>query len=302
VNLREAETLAVTRHLNAERETEGERLHVAVVVPTHQSARTLDACLRSIRAQTTPVTLIVVDNGSGDSTRALASRWADQVMLIGPERSAQRNAGARATDADVVGFIDSDMVLEPTVVEEAISLVTAGCVAVIVPEYTVGQGFWSRVRAFERAFYQGSDSIEAARFFNRKALLQLGGFDESLNAAEDWDLTIRIRELGRVSRTTAHIAHDEGRVRFGSACRKKGRYASGIRRFQRKYGRAGVKLALDRPYLKRPWLLASDPLLGAGLIALKAGETAAIAADLLLNPNARGTEVNGVVKDLEDTA
>ena len=272
---------AMADSLEAEREAR-DRPHVTVVVPTHQSARTLDACLRSIRGQTAPVTLIVVDNGSTDSTHAVASRWADEVLVIGPERSAQRNAGARATDSDVVGFIDSDMVLEPRVVEEATSLLTLGCVGVIVPEYTVGQGFWSRVRAFERAFYEGSDSIEGARFFTRQALSQSGGFDETLTAAEDWDLTMRIRELGRVSRTTARIAHDEGRVRYWSACRKKGRYASGIRRFQRKHGRIGLKLALDRPYLKRPWLLARDPALGIGLIALKAGEALAISADLLL--------------------
>jgi hypothetical protein len=84
-----------------------------------------------------------------------------------------------------------------------------------------------------------------------------------------------------VGRTSARIAHDEGRVRYWSAVRKKGRYAAGVRRFQRKHGRAGVTLALDRPYLKRPWLLARDPILGAGLVALKAGETAAVAMGLL---------------------
>jgi glycosyltransferase involved in cell wall biosynthesis len=252
-----------------------------VIVPTHESAPTLEACLRSIRRQTVPSSLIVVDNESRDSTRDIASRWADQTLLIGPERSAQRNAGARATDAEVIGFIDSDMVLEPTVVEEAVSLVASGCVGVIVPEYTIGQGYWARVRAYERTFYQGSDSIEAARFFSRLALFQSGGFDESMTGAEDWDLTIRIRRLGRVSRTTARIAHDEGRVRYWAACRKKGYYASGVRRFQHKYGRGGLKIALDRPYLKRPWRLARDPLLGAGLIALKAGETAAMTAGML---------------------
>lgn len=230
-----------------------------------------------------PVTLIVVDNSSLDSTRTLASRWADEVLVIGPERSAQRNAGSRVTEAGFIGFIDSDMVLEPRVVEEATALLASGCVGVIVPEYTVGQGFWSRVRAFERAFYEGSDSIEGARFFTRSALSESGGFDETLTAAEDWDLTMRIRRLGRVSRTTARIAHDEGRVRYWSACRKKGRYAVGIRRFQRKHGRIGLKLALDRPYLRRPWLLARDPVLGMGLVALKAGESAAVAATLLLH-------------------
>jgi len=254
---------------------------VAVIVPTHESERTLEACLRSIRGQTVAVNLVVVDNGSRDGTRTIAARWADHVLESGPERSAQRNAGMLTSDEAVVGFIDSDMVLEPRVVEEAVSLMAAGSVGVIVPEYTIGEGYWTRVRAFERSFYEGSDSIEAARFFAREALLRVGGFDEDLNAAEDWDLTVRVRALGRVLRTSTRIAHDEGRVRYWSACRKKGHYASGLRRFQQKYGHRGTKLALDRPYVKRPWLLARNPMLGVGVIALKAGEATAVAAELI---------------------
>jgi arabinofuranan 3-O-arabinosyltransferase len=152
---------------------------------------------------------------------------------------------------------------------------------VIVPEYTIGQGYWARVRAFERTFYERSDSIEAGRFFSRDALLRSGGFDEEMTGPEDWDLMIRIRRLGSVSRTKARVAHDEGRVRYWSTCRKKGYYASGMRRFIRKHGLTGLILAVTRPYLKRPWLLARDPILGAGVIALKAGEMAAMTASLL---------------------
>jgi glycosyltransferase involved in cell wall biosynthesis len=227
------------------------------------------------------VKLLVVDNGSHDATRTIAARWADRVLESGPERSAQRNAGMLASHEPVVGFIDSDMVLEPRVVEEAVSLLATGAVGVVVPEYTVGEGYWTRVRAFERHFYVGNESIEAARFFAREALSRVEGWDEEMTGAEDWDLTLRIRRLGAISRTSARIIHDEGRVRYWSACRKKGYYASGVRRFHRKYGRSGVSLALDRPFLKRPWLLAADPVLGAGLVALKAGEATAVAAALV---------------------
>jgi len=90
---------------------------VTVVVPTRNAARTLAACLESLRAQTTPCRTVVVDNGSTDGTTAIAEEWADVVLHAGPERSAQRNYGARAYPAPVVGFIDADMVLAPTVVE-----------------------------------------------------------------------------------------------------------------------------------------------------------------------------------------
>ena len=83
--------------------------------------------------------------------------------------------------------------------------ITAGAGAVIVPERTVGQGYWAKVRAFERSFYVGQDGVEAARFFRRDVFESLGGFDEVLflPGCEDWDLNLRahaVTEVVRVSR------------------------------------------------------------------------------------------------------
>ncbi|MHB1891190.1 MAG: glycosyltransferase family 2 protein, partial [Acidimicrobiales bacterium] len=138
-----------------------------------------------------------------------------------------------------------------------------------------------RVRAFERSLYQGQASMEAARFFTREAFEALGGFDEELAAAEDWDLGIRARALARIGRTNAGIDHDEGRLTYRDACRKKGHYAVGVKRFVQKHGRQALATGLDRPWLRRPWLLAwPSPFLGAGLLALKVGETTAMTAKL----------------------
>jgi len=50
---------------------------VTVVVPTRNAARTLAACLESLRAQTTPCRTVVVDNGSTDATVTIAEQGAD---------------------------------------------------------------------------------------------------------------------------------------------------------------------------------------------------------------------------------
>ena len=73
---------------------------VSVVVPTRNAARTLDACLRSIRSQTYGrVELVVVDNHSLDATPEIARRYVDAFETSGPERSAQRNRGASVSMA-----------------------------------------------------------------------------------------------------------------------------------------------------------------------------------------------------------
>jgi arabinofuranan 3-O-arabinosyltransferase len=89
----------------------------------------------------------MVDNGHLNATLRFAIDTADLLFHIGPERSAQRNAGAAATSASFVGFIDSDIVLPPTVVAEAVAAIKVGATSVVVPVKTVGEGFWSNVSA-----------------------------------------------------------------------------------------------------------------------------------------------------------
>jgi glycosyltransferase involved in cell wall biosynthesis len=250
---------------------------VLVVVATRNSARTIGPCLVSIREQTVVPRIVVVDNSSTDGTIAMARALADLVIGGGPERSAQRNLGADAVESDVVGFVDSDMVLSRAVVEQSLLAIDQGAGAVIVPEYTAGDGFWARVRAFERSFYRNSNATEAARFFAKPVFLAIGGFDEGMTGAEDWDVTVRARDVAPIGRTSASIRHDEGRVFYLSACAKKGYYAQGVRKYIRKHGKRAILKGLDRPYLIRPWLLVvPHPLLGLGLIALKSGEVVAM--------------------------
>lgn len=257
---------------------EDARPAVTVVVPTKNAARTLRACLASLRNQTHPCLVVVVDNFSADGTDAIAARDADRLLTAGPERSAQRNLGARAHPAPVIGFIDADMYLEPDVVAEAVAALDEGAGAVIVPEHTVGAGYWASVRAYERSFYVGSDAIEAARFFRWEVFEATGGFDETLTGAEDWDLTIAARAIAPITRIAAAIVHDEGAVEYLAACRKKAYYAPGFRRYVAKHGLSTASEALRRPWL-RPSALASAR--GIGLVALKVGEAVASAATLV---------------------
>ena len=253
-------------------------MQVTVVVPTRNSGRTIAACLDSLRNQTHPCTIVVVDNASSDDTIALAALRADVVHAAGPERSAQRNAGARLRPADVVGFIDSDMVLAKDVVRQAVEAITAGAAGVIVPERTIGTGYWSAVRAFERSFYSGSDNIEAARFYQWTLFDKTGGFDENLTGPEDLDLTIRVRRQAPITRITAMIDHDEGHLRYCDSCKKKGYYAEGMRRYVAKYGSGAMRDWARRPWLHQPRQMLS--LAGLGLIVLKVGETATVISAL----------------------
>ena len=264
---------------------------VGVVVPTKNSERTLRACLLSLREQQLRPIIVVVDNYSTDDTVHIAQELADLCVAAGPERSAQRNRGAALLGSvDVLGFVDSDMVLEPEVVAQVVTQLAAGNDAVVVPEHTVGSGFVARVRAFERAQYVGASQVEAARFFSRPVFDAVGGFDEALPAGEDWDLSLRVAATGAtVSHVEACIRHDEARVGYLAHCTKKGRYATGLRLFMVKHGDLGRTVVMDRPYLHRPWTLLRHPVLGCGLVLLKGGEAVAVLAALAFGATSRAS-------------
>ena len=261
-------------------------LNVTVVVTTRNSSRTIERCLLSLRQQSQPCPIVVIDNNSSDGTAEIAKPLADVVINAGPERSAQRNLGARSMPASVFGFIDSDMYVGATVVADAAKAIRAGAGAIIVPERTIGEGYWSSVRAFERSFYEGHDIIEAARFYRADVFDALEGFDERLTGPEDWDLTIRAREIASIDRIEGWIEHDEGRVRYLDGCRKKAYYAGGLRRFGKKYGMAALARVGDRPYVRQPQRLINR--LGVGLVALKLGEATAVSFELFKSRAANG--------------
>src|SRR5205814_1354986 len=104
----------------------------------------------------------------------------------------------------------ADMVLEPHVLDEAVSLLDADASVgmVVLPELAVGEGTFGFARELEKELYLGDYSVEAARVFRRNAFEAVGGFDVTRNAFEDWDLADRVEASGvRIARTVSCVWH-----------------------------------------------------------------------------------------------
>lgn len=228
-----------------------------------------------------------MDNGSDDGTFEIARVYADIALQAGNERSAQRNHGARLSHGDYLLFTDSDMSLRPDVVSECLrALDPAAASAVVIPEISVGSGFWANCRALERSCYVGDELVEAPRFFTRQAFESAGGFDEGLIAFEDWDLGMRVAGASPFPRANAWIVHDEGRLRLSACLAKKRYYAGSLLAFWRKHGLKGFRRAnsMARPAFARNWRkLLQHPLLATGVIVLKGLELAAALVGLVGN-------------------
>lgn len=254
--------------------------NVSVIIPTKNSGKTLEACLDSIAKQTYPsIEIIVVDNFSTDNTIEIAKKYTNKVFSHGPERCTQRNIGVSHATGTYIAVIDSDMQLEPTVIEEAVEAIKQpGVVGVVIPEESFGEGFWAQCKKLERSFYIGVPYIEAARFFRKSTFQEVGGYDESMISGEDWDLSQRIEAKGSLGRTKSFILHNEGHISLLKTIRKKFYYAQNFAAYQKK-NQSNTKAARQTSVINRYWLFLSqpmklfrNPILGIGMLFMKTCE------------------------------
>jgi glycosyltransferase involved in cell wall biosynthesis len=261
---------------------------VSVIVPTRNAARTIGACLSSLRRQTHPdLEVVVVDNASSDGSPDMARSLADQVVVTGPERSAQRNAGAAVSTGEFLVFLDSDMVAAPLLTSEVVRVFRRNpCVhALVLPERSIGVGFWAQCKALERHLYVGDRHVEAARAFRRSAFVEAGGYDERIHGGgEDWDLPERLERLGgTVGRTATGVIHDEGRISLTDDLARKFYYGRTFGRYVRKRPGAAARKVFRGALLRKAPTLARHPKHGAGVLAMKTLELAAVMAGMAVS-------------------
>jgi len=255
---------------------------VSVIVPTKNSEKFLEKCLNSIKNQTYKnIELIVVDNNSIDNTKEIAKKYTDKVYNLGPERSTQRNYGVQQAKGEYILIIDSDMVLTLEVIKECGETIIKNnqIKQLIIPEISEGEGFWAKVKAFERSFYICDETIEAARFFEKRIFEELKGYDERIKGGgEEYDLPERILSAGyKQSRINALIKHQEGYLTLWQTIKTKYYYGKTAGIYIKKQPEnAKKKLKIFRPaFFRQKKRLLMHPILTLAMFFMKTCEFAA---------------------------
>lgn len=247
---------------------------VSVIVTTKNEEAHIKKCLDSISTQSYKnIEIIVVDNSSVDNTKKICKIFTKLIFNKGPERSAQRNFGARKAKGEFFLFIDADMALSKNVVKECVekfNYINIG--GIVVPEKSIGIGFWAKVKTFERSLYEGDSSIEAARFFRAKIFNEFGGYDEDITGPEDWDLPRRISKKYKIERVRSYIVHDEGRMSIIKLIKKKYYYGLKASFYIKKHPLSETTsqvIYLLRPAYYKHWkTLYKNPILTLGMIVM----------------------------------
>jgi glycosyltransferase involved in cell wall biosynthesis len=191
---------------------------VDVVVPVRNGARHIAHALDSIMAQTRPPrSVLVVDYDSTDGTPEIVEGYARRCPVLRLVRAVKRglphgrNLGVAKCDSPFVAFLDSDDVWEPTKLERQMALfsIARPLVGFIHCAYYKidDQGHRienchivqpkKRTDLLRDLLVEGNDisGSGSAVVVRREALQRVGGFDERLTYAEDWDAWLRLAEI-----------------------------------------------------------------------------------------------------------
>jgi len=214
---------------------------VSIIITTKNEEKNAENCLKSIKRQSYPQELmevIVVDNDSSDKTKEIALKYTNNFFNKGPERSAQRNFGVEKSKGEYFIFLDADMILSEKVIERCVKKVENNpkIIALYISEIVTGKKFFSKVRRFERSFYDGT-VIDGVRFIRKDKFLEVGGFDEKLTGPEDWDLDKKLRLIGRIDSIKTPIYHNEAEFDLKKYLSKKGYYAKKFDEYISKWGK-----------------------------------------------------------------
>lgn len=214
------------------------RPECSVVIPVYNRADMLREVLIGLAKQTMPTDafeVLVCDDGSTESLDATVASFSKKLPHLrhlhqanqGP--AAARNLGIAHATADVVVFLDSDVIPSPSVVETLISALTGnpewqGAEAKLQPIGGQDSFGWDAPRSDNGGHYH------TAGIAYRKAVLEkVGGLDENFSkaACEDVELAVQVLQHGLIGFVPEAVVYHPRRRRTAAACwkgRKNWRY------------------------------------------------------------------------------
>jgi glycosyltransferase involved in cell wall biosynthesis len=200
-------------------------LRCSIIIPCYNQGRYLAEAIDSALSQTHPfVEVIVVNDGSSDDTAAVAASYGDRIKYIEQPQSgvcaAARNTGILASSGELLNFLDADDFLHGDAMARVVEEYQAN------PQLGLVYGDYEFVdQRGKQLQYVTTPAPPSDPFhwllagnrwpchmvvIRRETLGQIGVFDPTLRACEDWDLWTRAAAAGT---EFYHVPHTIGSYR-----------------------------------------------------------------------------------------
>jgi glycosyltransferase involved in cell wall biosynthesis len=181
---------------------------VSVVIPVYNGEKTIRETIDCVLNQSlSDFELLVINDGSKDSTLEIVSKIQDPRLNVfsypNAGLAATRNRGISLASSDYISFIDADDLWTPDKLEAQLKALQENPQAAVAYSWTdcidessqfLRKGGYLTVNGDVYSQLLVVDFLESGSnpLFRKQALIEVSGFDESLTAAEDWDILLRL--------------------------------------------------------------------------------------------------------------
>ncbi len=184
---------------------------VSVIIPTYNCDRYIAQALESVlQQQNCPYEVIIIDDGSTDSTQAVLQPYQNSIRYLRQQNqgvAAARNHGIAVAQADLIAFLDADDYFLPD------KLTRQAAIFAKRPDLGIVHSGWQRVdsegnklldvRPWQKipeltleTWLRHKPVLPSAMMFRREWLQYVGGFDARFPPAEDTDLVLKLALKG----------------------------------------------------------------------------------------------------------
>lgn len=194
---------------------------ISIILPVLNEEKTIENTLLKLNNLKGDKEIIVVDGGSADDTVRIASQYA-KVINSRKGRAFQMNAGAKASQGDILWFVHSDSVVSENSLESIEEAIREGYVGggFSIYFYDLDTRFMRFVSTTSnwRAKYLGLFFGDQGIFVKRSVFEELGGYKE-IELMEDWDFSRRLVKRGKMKLLDTKIGTSARRFKEGGQLR-----------------------------------------------------------------------------------
>ncbi len=183
---------------------------ISVIIAAYNSEKTIRQTIESVLKQTfNDFELIIINDGSTDSTLEVILQFQDSRIKVFSFENAggnvSRNRGLERASGEFVSFLDADDIWTPDKLESQLHALQANPQAAVAYSWTdyideqgkfivSGTHITANGNVYEQLIVSNFLENGSNPLIHREALVQLGGFDEELPAAQDWDMWLRLAQ------------------------------------------------------------------------------------------------------------